>query len=140
MKHGVNKQSLLLTAGIVWLVAGANILRIGLVTWGTSPGIWWLKATGAAAVFAVFYLLIFRRLYGKHARRIRQKQEAGNCPFGFFDAKGWIVMVVMISAGIAIRAFGLLPACFIAAFYTGLSLALVVTGVLFIRDWRQGRR
>ena len=33
MKYGVNRQVLLITAGIVWIVAGANILRIGIVTW-----------------------------------------------------------------------------------------------------------
>lgn len=27
MKYGVNRQVLLITAGIVWIVAGANILQ-----------------------------------------------------------------------------------------------------------------
>ena len=30
MKYGVSSNTLLLTAGIVWLVAGINILRIGI--------------------------------------------------------------------------------------------------------------
>ena len=29
MKYGVTKNTLLITAGIVWLLAGINILRIG---------------------------------------------------------------------------------------------------------------
>ena len=33
MKYGVNRQILLITAGTVWIIAGANILRIGIVTW-----------------------------------------------------------------------------------------------------------
>ena len=33
MKYGVNKEILLITAGTVWIIAGANILRIGIVTW-----------------------------------------------------------------------------------------------------------
>lgn len=33
MKYGVNKQILLITAGAVWITAGINILRIGIITW-----------------------------------------------------------------------------------------------------------
>ena len=37
--------------------------------------------------------------------------------------------------GITIRSFHLLPESFISVFYTGLSIALILTGVLFIRYW-----
>ena len=40
MKYGVNRQVLLITAGIVWIVAGANILRIGIVTWLNDSQYW----------------------------------------------------------------------------------------------------
>ena len=30
MKYGVSRSTLLITAGVVWLVAGLNILRIGI--------------------------------------------------------------------------------------------------------------
>ncbi len=33
MKFGVNKKVLLYTAGCVWIFAGINILRIGIITW-----------------------------------------------------------------------------------------------------------
>ena len=35
MKYGVNRQILLIIAGTVWIIAGGNILRIGIVTWMT---------------------------------------------------------------------------------------------------------
>ena len=44
-------------------------------------------------------------------------------------------MIFMISLGITIRSFHLLPETFISVFYTGLSIALILTGVLFIRYW-----
>ena len=31
MKYGVSRSTLLITAGVVWLVAGLNILRIGII-------------------------------------------------------------------------------------------------------------
>lgn len=71
---------------------------------------------------------------------IEQKRKEKNCPFSFFDVKGWIVMVFMITFGITIRSFHLLPDAFISVFYTGLSLALMSTGVLFIRYWWVSRK
>ena len=66
---------------------------------------------------------------------IERKKEQKNCPFSFFDVKSWIVMIFMICMGITIRSFHLLPESFISVFYTGLSIALILTGVLFIRYW-----
>lgn len=135
MKYGVNRQILLITAGIVWLIAGTNILRIGIVTWLNNSENWMFKIGEATVVFLLFFVLIFRRLYYKHTQRIEQKKEAKNCPFSFFDVKGWIIMIFMISLGITIRSFHLLPDSFISVFYTGLSIALILTGILFIRYW-----
>ena len=135
MKYGVNRQILLITAGIVWLIAGTNILRIGIVTLFNNSENWMFKIGEATVVFLLFFVLIFRRLYYKHTQRIEQKKEVKNCPFSFFDVKGWIIMIFMISLGITIRSFHLLPDSFISVFYTGLSIALILTGILFIRYW-----
>ena len=139
MKYGVNRQVLLITAGIVWIVAGANILRIGIVTWLNDSQYWLFKMGEATVVFLLFFILIFRRLYYKHTERITQKKQEKNCPFSFFDVKSWIVMIFMISLGISIRSLHLLPTSFISVLYTGLSLALIATGALFIRYWWQRR-
>ena len=80
MKYGVNKEILLITAGTIWIIAGANILRIGIVTWLNSSQEWMFKIGEATVVFLLFFVLIFRRLYYKHTRRIEQKKETRNCP------------------------------------------------------------
>lgn len=135
MKYGVNRQMLLIIAGTVWIVAGGNILRIGVMTWMNSSQNWMFKIGEATIVFLLFFVLVFKRLYYKHTRRIDQKNEHHNCPFSFFDVKSWIIMIFMITLGITIRSFCLLPDSFISVFYTGLSIALILTGVLFIRYW-----
>ena len=112
MKYGVNRQILLITAGIVWIVAGTNILRIGIVTWLSDSQYWLFKIGEATIVFLLFFVLIFRRLYYKHTERIIQKKPEKNCPFSFFDVKSWIVMIFMISMGISIRSLHLLPNSF----------------------------
>lgn len=135
MKYGVSRQVLLITAGIVWVIAGANILRIGIVTWTDSSQDWLFKLGEAIIVFLLFFVFVFKKLYYKHTQRIERKKKEKNCPFSFFDVKGWIIMVAMISLGITIRTLHLLPDRFISVFYTGLSTALILTGFLFLRYW-----
>lgn len=77
---------------------------------------------------------IFQNLYRKHTLRIIHK-PAKNPVFSFFDEKSWLVVGVMISLGVCIRLFQLLPGSFVAVFYTGLSLALIVTGCRFLFRW-----
>ena len=140
MKYGVNRQFLLITAGIVWIIAGTNILRIGIVTWMNSTQDWMFKIGEATVVFLLFFVFIFRKLYYKQTRRIEEKKEDKNCPFSFLDVKSWIMMVFMIALGITIRSLHLLPDSFISVFYTGLSIALILTGILFICYWWQKRK
>lgn len=87
MKYGVTKNTLLITAGIVWLLAGINILRIGISCWINDSHYWFFKVCEATIVFLLFFGLIFHKLYKKHTHRISQK-KAKNCPFSFFDKKG----------------------------------------------------
>lgn len=135
MKYGVTQHTLLITAGTIWLLAGINILRIGLVCWAGDERQYWLfKVCEASLVFLLFFGIIFHKLYKKYTLRISQK-EGKHCPFSFFDVKGWVVMIFMITIGVVARTYHLLPDSFIAVFYTGLSLALIGTGLRFIRYW-----
>lgn len=131
MRFGVGRKTLMVVAGIVWTVAGVNILRIGIDCWAQVSGGFVLMLLGAVAVFAAFHYMVFSRMFHKHKRRISQKGDS-NCLMGFFDARGWIIMAFMITLGVSIRRYELMPLWFIAPFYTGLSSALVLTGIRFL--------
>lgn len=135
MRYGVSRNTLLITAGIIWLIAGLNILRIGIICWISDGQYWLFKVCEASLVFLLFFAIIFRKLYIRHTQRISRKKERSNCPFSFFDVRSWIIMTGMIALGITVRSFHLLPESFIAVFYTGLSLALSATGLRFLRYW-----
>ena len=135
----VNSRVLLLFAGLVWITAGANVLRVGIEAWRSGGSSWPFGAAAAAAVFLLFYLFVFKRLYFRHANRIESK-EGRSCPFSFFDIKGWIVMGAMIAFGAAARSFGLFSDSFVSVFYIGLSSALIVTGIRFLYRWKRFRR
>lgn len=125
----VKKQNLLLLAGIVWMIAGFNVLRIGLETYVEYRMI--INYAITLMVFLVFWFMVFHKLTIKHTKRIHEFEEELQLFYKFFDLKSFLIMAFMISFGIIIRKFRLLPDRFIAVFYTGLGAALFMAGVLF---------
>lgn len=60
MKYGVSRSTLLITAGVVWLVAGLNILRIGIICW-LGDGQYWLFKVSRRVWFSCFSLPLFSK-------------------------------------------------------------------------------
>lgn len=131
----VKKKTLLFIACAVWSVAGFNILRIGLLSY--SPYISVINILLSMAVFAVFQYFIFGRLVKKHTARIQNYEEERHFFMKFFDIKSFIIMAVMMSGGIYLRASSLAPERFIAVFYTGLGSSLLLAGILFGKNFLQ---
>lgn len=129
----VKKKTLLFIACAVWSVAGFNILRIGLLSY--SPYISVINILLSMAVFAVFQYFIFGRLVKKHTARIQNYEEERHFFMKFFDIKSFIIMAVMMSGGIYLRASSLAPERFIAVFYTGLGSSLLLAGILFGKNF-----
>lgn len=92
----------------------------------------WAIILGAIVVFTLFHMKIFSKMVGKHSNRIAAYEDDEIGFWRFFDASGYIMMAIMMSGGISLRAFGLVPMWFIAFFYTGLGIALALSGVSFL--------
>lgn len=136
MSFSVAAKKLLIIAGIVWFVAGANILNIGVQAYAHETG--WLLAllaVGSLVVFVLFHTRIFTKMVRKHDARIRSYRDEKTFVLKFFDKKGYIMMAIMMGGGIALRLSGLVPEWFIAFFYTGLGAALAVAGISFLRRY-----
>ena len=121
----VHKNTLLLIASIVWLAAGVNIARIGLEAYAAGH-LTLLNVVLSAVVGIVFWTFIFGMLVVKHTARITGYEEERHFFLKFFDVPAFVIMAVMMTGGISIRAFGLAPEGFIAVFYTGLGCALAL--------------
>ena len=130
----VTKEVLLGIAGFVWCAAGFNIVRIGVLAYAEQSGALLIAGllAGSVAVFLVFWTRIFSKLLGKHTDRIVGYGNARQPFWRFFDRQAFIIMAVMMTAGISLRAFSLVPSWFIASFYTGLGIALFGAGVGFL--------
>ncbi len=126
----VKKRTLLAVAGCVWLIAGINVARLGILAYGKIPQIRIIHILLSLAVFCAFGLMFFK-MSQKHTRRIKEYGEEFRPVWHFFDLKSYIIMAVMMGGGIWLRASGLVPDVFIAVFYTGLGCALALAGVLF---------
>lgn len=134
----VRKDWLLFIAGLVWLIAGFNILYIGLQA---AHGVWhFISLAAAVVVFCLFFFLIFGRLVGKHTNRILGYHDEKVWVFKFFDVKSYAIMVVMMTLGITIRKFHLMPDAYIAMFYAGLGAALLAAGAAFIYQFIKANR
>ena len=129
----ISTNKLMLVAGIVWAIAGANIANIGLTAYRHDWGwVIWALLVGSAVIFVLFHSRIFQKMVGKHAKRIGGYEEAKTNILKFFDKKGYIMMAIMMGGGIGLRMSGLVPDWFIAFFYTGLGIALTVAGLTFL--------
>ena len=132
----VRKETLLLTAGLVWLAAGVNVARMGIVQY--RPYLTGINLLLSAAVFLLFGGM-FWAMSKKHVRRILGFGDALVSIFRFFDIKAYCLMALMMTGGIWLRSSGLAPLWFIAFFYTGLGLALALAGVIFIVQYIRQR-
>lgn len=137
----IQTQRLLLLAGIVWFVAGANIVWIGLGSYlRLEFSLYPLLVFGSVAVFLLFHLVIFNKVVKKNSQRISEIEAEQSAFFKFLDLKGYLVMAFMMALGIGMRQSQIVPEWFISFFYSGLGLALMVSGVVFIMRYLRRNR
>lgn len=128
----VKRKTLLLIAGIVWMIAGFNVARLGVLSYLNIERKWYLYFI-SILVFILLGLMFFK-MSQKYTRRILGYEEYR--PFwNFFDLKVYLIMTCMMSGGIGFRAAGIFPEMFIAFFYSGLGFALALAGVIFARNY-----
>jgi len=133
----VPKNHLMLVAGIVWCVAGVMVCLVGLPLLFKLEPVDPLLLPLAMVIFAVFYVFVFSRLVHKHTGRIQAREEERLPFWHFFNASSWIVMLVMMGGGMALRFTHAVPDWFIAFFYSGLGIALFICGLRFMGVFRR---
>ena len=128
--YEVPKQILLIIAGIIWMIAGFNVVRLGIISYKL-VGLKWYLPIFSVIIFMLFGMM-FYKMTQKHSKRIMNYEEAYRPVWNFFDAKAYIIMAVMMGGGIGLRNAGVFPDVFVAFFYTGLGCALFLAGICFM--------
>ena len=130
----IKKRNLLLLAASVWMIAGFNILRIGIETYAAYKSV--INFILSLLIFLFFWFMIFLQTDCKAHRPYSELSgRATVFSLTFLDLKSFLIMAFMITFGITIRTFHLLPDRFIAVFYTGLGAALFLAGITFGRNY-----
>ena len=70
----VKKRTLLLIAGIVWLIAGFNVARLGVLSYLVIERQWFMYLL-SVVVFVAFGMM-FLKMSGKHTKRILGYEDA----------------------------------------------------------------
>lgn len=96
----IKKQNLLLLASLVWMIAGFNVLRIGIETYAEYQTV--INYIVTIIVFLLFWFMVFYKLTNKHTIRIQGYEEEKQLFYKFFDLKSFLIMAFMISFGIII--------------------------------------
>lgn len=128
----VKKNILYLLAGLFWLIAGVNVVRIGVDVMHDPESRLFVFLTLILIIFFLFFQFIFARIVRENVSRIEQLDD-DRVPFWLFmDKKGYIIMSFMITLGVTVRYLNLLPDFFISFFYIGLGGALTLTAFKYI--------
>jgi hypothetical protein len=123
----VPKRALLFIASFVWGYASVKLLKIGISNFINSQLHVWHFLIISVPIFMLFHYFVFHKIIIKHTTRIISLPNPSHCAFSFFDWRSYLIMAFMISMGISVRKFHLLPDKYIAEFYIGLGLALATS-------------
>lgn len=118
-------------AGIVWLVAGLNVCKIGITTWMSLPNTTIIMTVGSLLTLAAFSAMFVKMVF-KNFRRIQQIDVERRKVWHMMSVKSYIIMAFMITLGITLRHSPYVPAQFIASFYVGLGSALSLAGLTYL--------
>lgn len=96
--YHVKKRTLLAVAGCVWLAAGVNVARLGIIAYSHIE-LFWVQFLLSVVVFAAFGFMFFK-MSMKHTRRIKGYAEETKPIWNFFDLKAYLIMAFMMGGGI----------------------------------------
>lgn len=125
------------TAALLWIIAGGNVLRLGILSWLHYEGSLVAPLLWLAASFPFFAFFIFPRVSQRNLDYVTglEAPYLWQC----FSPRSWLIMAFMIALGVSIRSLGLAPDSFIAGFYCGLGSALLLAALPYLRKgWQRG--
>lgn len=128
----VDKRVLVLLAGLMWCGVGIMLVRFA-VTWlsvcSAREEICFYSAGFLAAM--PIHHSGFIKIATKNINRILALKEKTS-PFAFMTWKSYLIVIVMVSMGIALR-HSSLPKKYLSILYNGIGLALFLSGIRYFR-------
>jgi hypothetical protein len=127
-----DKRVLVLLAGLMWCCVGVMLVRYA-VTW-LSP----LDNSRALIFYIAGFLAAmpihhfgFLKIADKNLKRLLPVTSK-KCIFSFMTWRSYLIVLVMVSMGIALR-HSALPKDYLSILYNGIGLALFLSGIRYLR-------
>lgn len=131
LKPGIPKRYLLFVAAIVWNFAGGMLLYRGYLMMTMFPNFIWIKTSLSILAGCTFFVLMFSKISAKHIARIKGIKQERPCFFSFFDWKGYMMMVPMMSLGILLRTTGIVSPLYLSVGYIIMGTPLLLSALRF---------
>ena len=128
----VDKSILTLLAGLMWCGVGIMLVRYA-VSWlsiCTLKEQLFFYAVGFLAAMPIHHFG-FLKIADKNLNRILLLTEKRS-PFYFMKLKSYIIVLIMVSMGIALR-HSSIPKRYLSILYNGIGLALFLSGIRYFR-------
>jgi hypothetical protein len=130
----VDKRLLIFLSGILWSIVGIMLCRLA-VKWlslTSSQLAVWPGLTGVILAVLIYYFG-FLKLVNKNTDRILSK-NGKVCIFAFQPWKSYLIILVMIGMGTALR-HSPLPKPYLAIIYIGFGGAMVLSSLVYYRHF-----
>jgi hypothetical protein len=127
----IAKRYLYIEAAIVWTFAGSMLLFRGFLLFMDDVYLIWFRLIISMSAGLLFYRLLFSRISKKHSTRITGLPLEKPCFFSFFNVRSYILMTLMITAGISLRKSGILPPVYLSVIYVTMGIPLFISSFRF---------
>lgn len=127
----MSPKALIATAGVIWLAAGVNVVRMGVLTWAD---LGWSCSAGMLIGLVLTFMgfgAMFFKVSQKNVKRIHAMPAEQRKFYNFMTLKSYLIMIFMISLGVYLRHNPAVPRSFISFFYVGLGSALSLAGIVY---------
>lgn len=132
-KLAANKPVLMFLSGVIWLGVGVMLNTFALqwlIFYGKSLA-YLFAAIGFLAALIIHHFG-FLRLAKKNLGRI-SFLDSKPCVFSFMSWKSYLIVVVMVTMGIALR-HSSIPKQYLSMLYIGIGLALLLSSVRYFSE------
>jgi len=130
-KPAVSKRALLIIAGCVWSIAGGILIARALISLLKFNNHLFIELAIALVIGICFYVFLFTRISKKHITRISLITVDNPCFFSFFNFRSYILMAIMITAGITLRKTNIINAEYLYTFYFAMGIPLLMSAFRF---------
>jgi len=132
LKPSAPKPVLIALGAALWGFAAYRILKMGFIFIERHALHHFVNYLIGIAGFVPFFMLVFRKVSLRYITRIIKLPQRRPCLFAFFDLRGYILMSFMITMGIMISHWKVIPELYKGTFFISLGLSLLASSVFYI--------